>query len=76
MRHSWCFVVVAGGGECAGGFFFKEVGGCTYRNANSNVNQITTKISILSNISVAWASYSSIVEKTLKAKHVNTIKNL
>lgn len=47
-----------------------------YRPANSTVNQITTNISILSSISIAWCSYSSIVEKTLKAKHVNTIKNL
>lgn len=54
----------------------KCITGCTYRDANSTVNQITTKISILYNISMACFSYSSIVEKTLKAKHVNTIKNL
>lgn len=48
----------------------------TYRPENSIVNQITTTISILSSISIAWSSYSSIVQKTLKAKHVNTIKNL
>lgn len=48
----------------------------TYRAANSSVNQITTIISILSSISIACSSYSSIVQKTLKAKHVNTIKNL
>lgn len=49
---------------------------CTYRPENSIVNQITTTISILSSISIAWSSYSSIVQKTLKAKHVNTIINL
>lgn len=48
----------------------------TYRPENSNVNQITTNISILRSISIAWCSYSSMVEKTLKAKHVNTMKNL
>lgn len=48
----------------------------TYRPENSSVNQITTTISILSRISIAWSSYSSIVQKTLKAKHVNTIQKL
>lgn len=48
----------------------------THLNANSIVNHITTKISILSNIFIASSSYPSIVEKTLKAKHVNTMKNL
>lgn len=48
----------------------------TYLNENSTVNQITTKISIFNKYSVACFSYSSIVENTLKAKHVNTIKNL
>lgn len=49
---------------------------CLYLSANSTVNQITTRISMRKSISMAWISYSSIVEKTLKAKHVNTIKNL
>lgn len=47
-----------------------------YLSANSTVNQITTRISIRSRMSMAWISYSSIVEKTLKARQVNTIKNL
>lgn len=43
---------------------------------NSIENQITTMISITKSRAMASSSYSSIVEKTLKAKHVNTIKNL
>lgn len=47
-----------------------------YLKKNSNENHITTTISILNRISIASASYSFIVENTLKARHVNTIRNL
>lgn len=49
---------------------------CTYLKKNSIENHITTIISITNNIAMACSSYSAIVEKTLKARHVNTIKNL
>lgn len=47
-----------------------------YLRKNSIENHITTIISITNNRAIAWSSYSWIVEKTLKAKHVNTIKKL
>lgn len=43
---------------------------------NSIENHITTIISITNKRAIACSSYSSIVEKTLKAKHVKTIKKL
>lgn len=48
----------------------------TYLRANSIENHITTIISITNKRAIACSSYSWIVEKTLKAKHVNTIKKL
>lgn len=48
----------------------------THLRKNSIENHITTIISITNNRAIALSSYSWIVEKTLKAKHVNTIKKL
>lgn len=48
----------------------------THRRKNSIENHITTIISMTNKMAIACSSYSWIVEKTLKAKHVNTMKNL
>lgn len=48
----------------------------TYLSPNSMVNHITTMISMTNKYASATTSYSWIVEKTLKAKHVKTMKKL